>query len=143
MGPAHCQPSLVLSHNSGNFVIPRCEDVLYQYHPGTFGGSSVHSSARGRAFHAATAASLVVLMGPLNAHFTCWHMTNAQPVPFALAIPAGCPHAGHGNGSNVSSSGILTSLLFPQRPDPNMRSFYWRPYKGTFLQHFGSFYNRN
>ncbi len=122
MGPAHCPCKVdiqlptppITAYNS--FILRESclihamrmpYSSLNQYHPGTFGGSFVHVSARGRAFHAATAASLVVLMGPLNAHFTCWHMTNAQPVPFALAIPAGCPHAGHGNGSNVSSSGMI------------------------------------
>ena len=80
---------------------------LNQYHPGTFGRMPVHSSARGRAFHAATAASSVFLIGPLSAHPMRLHMTNATPVPFVLVIPAECLlHAGH--GSNVSSSDMIS-----------------------------------
>ena len=119
MGPAHCLS--VSSSGKMCLEIPHtkrrgpptkfsswCSLIFpfssrHQYHPGSFGGASVHVRSRGMAFHAATAASSVFLMGPLSAHPMYLHMTNATPVPFVLVIPAECLlHAGH--GSNVSSS---------------------------------------
>lgn len=134
MGPAHCLS--VSSSGKMCLEIPHtkrrgpptkfsswCSLIFpfssrHQYHPGSFGGASVHVRSRGMAFHAATAASSVFLMGPLSAHPMYLHMTNAALMPFVLAIPTGCPHAGH--GSNVSSSDMVP--LLP--PRPRVRLYY-------------------
>lgn len=121
MGPAHCPCKMdiqlptppITAYNS--FILRESclihamrmpYSSLNQYHPGTF-GSSVHSSARGRAFHCLTAYSTSTFgaQGP--------HIPHAGQNPYALVYALRTTlvflHAGH--GSNVTS-GMIPPVYF-------------------------------
>lgn len=119
MGPAHCMP--VSSSGKVCLEIPHMKRrgpptkfsswhslislsaSRHQYHPGTFGGSSVHSSARGRAFHAATASATVFLDGPAMRHFLRFPQAIHNSEPSCEPPRSGyAPHAGHGRVFNFS-----------------------------------------